>query len=138
MKPLIGAALAAFLLPIHAARAEGDLTLKLIEAGRYDYYCTYAMEVTNTGPDGVDDINGVVELYIGDTALDRSFAASFLNVGAGETATAEFRAPHQPCDEIDGVVFVVNGCRVGRSFLKLDACVARLAPDATVKGVVSR
>lgn len=138
MRSRIAAVLAAVLAPTAGAFANADIALSLVAAGREDYYCTYDLAVTNTGTEGIDDINGVVEMYVGERALERSFAASFLDVAPGETVTARFRAPHEPCDDIDAIVFVVNGCRVGRGFLALDACVARLAPDASVKGVISR
>ncbi|MEM8958843.1 MAG: hypothetical protein AAGC86_13645 [Pseudomonadota bacterium] len=107
-----------------ACAMAGDYELQLSDTGQREYYCTATITLENRTAAPLVEISGFFYTFVGDEQVGRSKGAWFMNVPAGESATAVFETPNAPCTEIDRYDFVIGACRIDAGFIDKNECAA--------------
>ena len=129
MKSLLYAALFAV---VPSAALAADYVLAIEDKGMREYYCTINVSLTNTTDQPLMEISGFFYSYVDDTQVGRSKGTWFMNVPAGEAATAVFETPNAPCDDVTRYDFIVGACRIDGGFEDVAVCRERLSGTGSI------
>lgn len=132
IRQILGASL---LVPTCALAS--DYELSLADTGQREYYCTATVTLENKSDAKLTEISGFFFTFVGEEQVGRSKGAWFLEVPAGETATAVFETPNAPCTEIDRYDFVVGACRLDAGFIQKEDCANLLSGVAPIGEIES-
>ncbi|MEM0937101.1 MAG: hypothetical protein AAF865_13985 [Pseudomonadota bacterium] len=112
-----------------------DYMLSIVDKGLREYYCQITVTLENTTDEELIEISGFFYSFVGEEEVGRSKGAWFMNVPAGEMATATFETPNAPCDKVETYQFIVGACRFGPSFADKSECAARIGGAGIINAV---
>lgn len=109
-----------------------EFVLEITDTGQREYYCQIMVTLKNTTSEDLTEISGHFFSYLAGEQVGRSKGAWFMNVPAGQSATAIFETPNAPCNDVEMYEFIVGACRFSSGFEDQSECAGRIGTVAPI------